>query len=252
MALLRPEVLGIGNRTENWKTAYHLAPFFEDRAICLARKLGETEAKRPDEVTLELYWKGARDWLAGSENKQEREERKRLLLESYRRLMEKLDLRNRMKRYDDFRNLHDRNYEIPPEGYELRSRGSKASPKGPAERLLDNLVNTEIDIVLESPGHLYIGEAKSESGFHASAKLVLVHQLVRQYVMAKTLVDVTGCGKKVVPFVVTKESWQNRECDGNCEKPPGRPTQVHFMIKQCWMKAKNCLAWRDLKQMVPE
>ena len=31
---------------------------------------------------------------------------------------------------------------------------------------------------------------------------MLVHQLVRQHVLAKVLIDVLGCGREVIPFVV--------------------------------------------------
>ena len=55
-------VLGIENRTENWKTTCCLSPFFGDRAVALARRLGEPPATPPADVKLELYWKGVRDW----------------------------------------------------------------------------------------------------------------------------------------------------------------------------------------------
>ena len=217
-------VLGIDNRTENWKTARCLWPFFVDRAACwaLARRLGEAQATPTTEVNLELYWKGVRDWCAGR-NKPQCEER---LVESCRQQFQ--DLRQRIQRYGHFRDPRD------GEGnYELLSEKHRS-------KLVTNLLNTEIDIVLESPRRLYIGEAKSESSFHASGKLVLVHQLVRQYVMAKVLVDVLECGREVVPFVVV-DSTRARKSH-----------QVQFMVAQGWMSQENCLTWNALHTMAEE
>ncbi len=227
-------VLGIENRTENWKTAFCLRPFFGDRAIRLARELGEPRATPTAEVTLELFWKGARDWRAGG-NKEEREEQ---LVESCRKLEIFRKLRQRIECYGHFRDLCDDNYELLSEEH--------------TARLVNNLVNTEIDIVLESPGRLYIGEAKFKSGFHADGKLVLVHQLVRQYVMATVLVDVLGCDRQVVPFVVTEGTGEDPEHKGDAGNPPGQQHQIQFMIDQDWMSASNCLTWDDLATMASE
>ena len=210
-------VLGIENRTENWKTARSLRPFFNERAIRIARELGEPQATPAAEVSLELYWKGVRDWCKGK-NKPEREAQ---LVGSCRKLFP--DLLQRIDGYGHFRDLSDGNYEISSDTYR--------------SRLVTNLVNTEIDIVLESPGRLYIGEAKSESNFHANGKLMLVHQLVRQYVMASVLVDVLQSSREVVPFVVVNGTWEPRS------------HQVQFMIAQRWMRKENCLNWHVLEAM---
>ena len=67
--------------------------------------------------------------------------------------------------------------------------------KGHIRILCNNLFYPEIDVVLESPGFLYIGEAKYESGFSTDAPYLLVHQLVREYVMASVLLDRIGSVK---------------------------------------------------------
>ena len=59
MTRVQRRVLGIRNRTENWKTARHLSQFFGDRAFLLAQELGEPQGTEPADVALELYWKGA-------------------------------------------------------------------------------------------------------------------------------------------------------------------------------------------------
>ena len=227
-------VLGIENRTENWKTARCLWPFFGDLSVRLARELGEPGATPAADVKLELYWKGVRDWCAGKDKR----ECEKQLVESSRRLFRDLHLRQRIERYGRFRDLCADNYEVSSEDQRAL--------------LVNNLVNTEIDIVLESPGHLYIGEAKYKSGFHANGKLVLVHQLVRQYVMANVLVDVLGCDRQVVPFVVTEGTGGTSRPTGNAGDPAGRPHQVQFMVEQGWMNEDNCLTWTALAAMASE
>ena len=103
------------------------------------------------------------------------------------------------------------------------------------------MTNTEIDIVLETPERLYIGEAKFKSGFNANGSLVLVHQFVRQYVMATVLLDVLGCTRKVVPFVVTERPYpaDSTRC----------PHQVKFVVRQGWMDDTHILTWEILAKL---
>ena len=225
-------VLGIENRTENWKTARSLALFFGDRAARLAGRLGEPQTTPVADVKLELYWKGVRDWLSGG-NKDEAEDQ---LVRSCRRLFP--DLRKQIERYGGFRDLRDGNYEVSSE--------NQRTP------LRNNLANTEIDIVLESPRRLYIGEAKYKSGFHADGNLVLVHQLVRQYVTAKVLVDVLGWDKEIVPFVVVDASGRGPGPERDAWGSDRWPHQVRFMVEQGWMHTGNCLTWDALATMASE
>ena len=46
-------------------------------------------------------------------------------------------------------------------------------------------------------------EAKSLSSFDGDGSLVLVHQLIRQYMMATVLLDVLACSREIGPFVIT-------------------------------------------------
>ena len=62
-------ILGIENRTENWKTARHFAPFFKSAsaraalANRLLRPYEESESDAVKAVKMELYWKGMRDYI---------------------------------------------------------------------------------------------------------------------------------------------------------------------------------------------
>lgn len=104
-------------------------------------------------------------------------------------------------------------------------------------RLGNNLVNAEIDIVLETPNFLFIGETKLESGLGYGGSDVLVHQLIRQNVMAWILICERSDNRKVVPFIVRRE-------------PEGREQlQVEFMKKQGWLPKGNVLSWEEIASL---
>ena len=214
-------ILGINNRTENWKTARYFAPFFESASAraALANRLlepfGECESGT---VKMELYWKGMRDYIHQLNKKNEPAPQN--LRERYIDLFP--DLRECIGKFEGLRQPEPFNYDGSPEN---------------KKRLYNNLKNTEIDIILQTPRHLFIGEAKDQSGFGADGSLILVHQLIRQYVMASILVDCLGSEKKVVPFIV-----------GNPERIK-RSAQVEFMIRQRWLDETNILSWDCIKRI---
>ncbi len=238
------KTLGIENRTENWKTASHFAPFFLDSGIRLrlAIQMGEPEESQPCDVYIELFWKGMRDYLnseAGRKDSDDRDFAKR-----YERLfIEELDLRKDLEEFIEERrgqagkpnmqDLQDWNYRV--------SVPTRAGKSGQAV-LGSNLYETEVDIVLGTPSHLFIGEAKVESKLDAKSQYVLVHQLIREYVMARILVDRLVCEdkitpKKVIPFVV-RNNLTGRE-----------QVQVDFMMKQGWLREENVLTWDCIKRL---
>lgn len=206
-------ILKIENRTENWKTAYEFAPLFRDAEG--RNRFAEQLLSKPvkSEVSLELFWFGMRDYVhecpeAGDPDS---------LAERYGRLFP--DLRKQADGFGQFNKMAERHYDV----------ADKA-------KLASNLLHTEIDIVLESQRHLFIGEAKDESNFGADGRNVLVHQLVRQYVMAAILLDLKGSKKQIVPFVVGEGKDQLR-----------RIKQVEFTIAQKWMRKENVLGWDDMR-----
>lgn len=73
-------ILGIPNRTENWKTAESFAPFFEDCSARirlvdrLLKPLGNPDRAQGNAIKIELFWKGVRDYINQSENENELEE----------------------------------------------------------------------------------------------------------------------------------------------------------------------------------
>lgn len=210
-------ILGISNRTENWKTARHFAPFLDHGAKRLAEHLIRKRVQ--SNVRLELYWKGMRDFLKTKKDKGQW----------------KIEIGDRVRNSELFGNLREvvSGFRVAglPGFRKLKDRNYNTSD---TERLYRNLYNTEIDIVLESRHALFIGEAKGEMSLGADSRLVLVHQLIRQYVMANILVELTGTPKRVIPFVV------------GCNE---RQHQVQFMLEQGWMKKCHILQWDHIKRV---
>lgn len=212
-------ILGIVNRTENWKTASSFAPLLPDLGHLLARRLGDQQNTCSGTVPLELYWKGVRDYFDCHGGRKKAFDDKDRISKIYVKLFS--NLRDQIINYGKFQDLKECNYDVSTE--ERR------------DIFVNNLYNTEIDIVLSSNNYLFIGEAKHEMKFHANSKLILVHQVMRQYVMARILVEYIGCKQRVVPFVV-----------GDDVASLKRQHQVIFMLQQGWMKEENVLAWNEI------
>ena len=213
-------ILGITNRTENWKTACYFAPLFGHGSVRVARRLLAEEKERaklhPGDVRLELFWYGMRDYF--DQEKLELKPEEERLANTYSRLFPLLQ--EKIQEFGKFR--------APKESYD----GSRKS------EVASNLFHTEVDIVLESPTHLFIGEAKHLSTFGASGKDILTHQLIRQYVMACILVELSGQSRRVVPFVV-----------GDSRAYLEKTLQVQFMLEQGWMRETNILEWSKIEEL---
>ncbi len=223
-------ILGIKNRTENWKTARYFVPFFADEAarLRLARKLGAPEETKRGEVHIELFWKGIRDHLH-CQAKQEKRAYKDYFPE----------LANHYTK--NFGGLLEKINGFPPGSLKFKEpkpRNYNVSHEDFKNGLGNNLVNTEIDIVLETPHHLFIGEAKEEARLDGAGDLVLVHQLIRQYVMAKILMEVRCSrglcrNKEIVPFLVgDKKRLDNLK----------NALQVKFMMEKYGLMERNVLS----------
>lgn len=171
----KPGILDICNRTENWKTARYFAPYFGQGANRLAERLNGDPIE--SNVRLELYWKGLRDFLTKEEDKEKW----------------KIEIADRYRNSELFGNLKERvsGFRVSGRSGFRKLRPGNYDPSN-SEGIYRNLYNTEIDIVLESRHSLFIGEAKGEMSLGADGRRVLVHQLIRQYVMANFLVDLTG------------------------------------------------------------
>ena len=225
-------ILGITSRTENWKTAQKFAPFFtcESARARLAQHLGEPKSTTGGKIHIELFWKGGRDYIKQSDKVTDQDFACR-----HNRMFSQL--RSDIKEFSDSQ-LSNRQLRLPNKWNYDVCVGDKVG------KLYNNLRNTEIDIVLESPSHLFIGEAKGEMPLGRNGDLVLVHQLIRQYVMTKILLSfrvAEGCSKKkVIPFVVgDKDRLSSLE----------NSAQVRFMIHKDWLEKKNVLSWHQIDEL---
>ena len=210
-------ILGIENRTENWKTAVHFSPLFHGKCGRFAEKLGAIPVPESGDIKIELFWKGMRDFF--NRESLSREDLVLRAVDLYDRNFS--NLRQEVIAFQEFRDLKEDHYTSTPET---------------ASRLMNSLLGTEVDVVLAPPKHLFIGEVKHESTFGADGKLVLVHQLMRQYVTATILMQLSGENKAVIPFVV-----------GDRVEYLKKTSQVRFMINQCWLKETNVLDWEQVK-----
>ena len=212
-------ILGINNRTENWKTVQHFHGLSDAAKVDLVRRLGEPKGTAADQVSLELFWCGVRDHE--KEHGVDSEKLIRIYEERFGKLREQIAGRDYTPRLQLNK---DRNYQ----------------PRTMADydRLVSNVKNTEVDIALETPGCIFIGEAKYESPLDANSKYVLVHQLIRQYVTISILVDLVGRHKRVVPFVVTEDEESLRNSG-----------QVAFMVRREWLAKGNVLTWGDINDI---
>ena len=215
-------IMGIKSRTENWKTAVCFSPLFGEKSCRLAELLGAEPKLRPADVKLELFWLGMRDYLHKCEQKQGGTIQ--VFVDLYNAHF--ANLRSEVERFGEFQSLKRDNYDV--------STGEQRA------NLFSHLRNTEVDIVLETPDYLFVGEAKHEMSFGANGNLVLVHQLIRQYVMATILVEMAKEQPKkgVIPFVV-----------GGKTENLKRTCQVRFMIGQGWLLERNVLGWDEIRSL---
>ena len=222
------DILGFKNRTENWKTAREFLPFFKngDAKVSLVQRLvGRRYDVSSKQINLELFWFGVRDYIDykvqlchdSNEQTKVRESLKCKILAASNEVLP--DVKNAIENFNS-KLLHK----------------SKSYNPGPEDQdsLFNNLFHTEIDIVVETPDHLCIGEAKWETNeFGSYGEAVLVHQLIRQYVMAEVLLKAIGRNLCVVPFVVLKNKDNRRR-------------QLRFM-KANYMCECNVLDWECIR-----
>ena len=217
-------ILGIKNRTENWRTASVLSPLVEKPGarISLASHLvGSREQLGEEKPEFELFWPGMRDYMNQRKHRRDPDYVDRVF-DYYRDCFR--NLRQEIESFSGFYPLKAHNYIVKEEC---------------KQKLYGNLYHTEVDVVLQTQNHLCIGEAKYGQTLRADSKHVLVHQFIRQYVMARILVELIGSKKRVVPFVIgdSRDSLMNTN-------------QVKFMIEMKYLSERNVLSWNKLSEIL--
>ena len=227
-------ILEIKNRTENWKTAQSFVPLYGANSVRLARRLlGPDPTLEPGSVRLELFWKGVRDYIDGQNESLPKGMKKSIkdYKDDFKAAFERHfgDLRAAIKEHGRLKTPNPWNYTV---------NGDLKDGTSAKSKLASNLNGIEIDIVLETPEHLLIGEAKDESKLGTKGGQVLVHQLIGEYVQATILLDVLKVEKQVMPFIV---------CDDKAAIM--RNGQIQFMLWKGWLKEGNILTWDDIEAL---
>ena len=223
-------ILGIENRTENWKTVQHFHGLTRKEKVGLVRGLlGNQEIGDDVDIKINLFWYGFRDYIAKCKDEGKPLPTKEQAGKIYGDLFG--DLRNDVS---DFQAPeHPRSFTgLQPHNY--------CSAEDYFQELFENLGHTEIDIVIQCGKQLILGEAKSESPLDANSRYVLVHQLIRQHVMARTLVQVIGADLEIFHFLVG---------DADRVQSLRNTVQVKFMTHKCWLKPENVLSWEQVAQL---
>lgn len=232
-------IVGIRNRTENWKTASTLAPLIafnrqnELANMLISNATSSQSSFGRDEVRIELFWKGFRDLWKQQSKSLDKQAMIHTAADRYKRLFP--SLRTKIEEYNEWAALNNQ-----PK-LNLYKDCNYVCLDSEEATLYDNLLNTEIDVVMSAPGFLLIGEAKYEQTFGAASRHMLTHQLVRQYVMASIVLDIveenqTTNRAKVIPFII-----------GDNAKATA---QVKLMHHLNFLLLSNIITWNELERLV--
>ena len=213
-------ILGIENRTENWKTARTLVKILNQKKEneFATEIINNTEGQKvkvaQGDVRLELFWKGFRDLVNAGDSE-------RLKTQA-------------IDKYNDFKGIGRtiRNY-----GLHVSNDNYETSASDFESRLFNNLRSTEIDIVITSNRYILIGEAKCDEDLGADSRLFLTHQLIRQYIKTDIICKIMGAEVKIIPFIVCKD----------IEKVKNK-SQVKLMIEKFGLDPRNIFHWNDLNK----
>ncbi len=235
-------ILGIENRTENWKTVQHFYGLSGNARACLARHivakhLGSDSAKLGvdfEDVAIGLFWYGMRDYVhqCDRDRKELEADFANIYVQKFPKLRDDLGiLRQRLPyRFLEMKPYH---YALPESTYQ--------------SKLYNNLTSTEVDVVLETSDYLLIGECKHESDLGVNPDYILVHQVIRQYVMARILANYISLSaevdvkeKEVIPFIVG---------DGDKLGSIRNSTQIRFMTEVGWLREGNILDWNQVSDI---
>lgn len=228
-------IIGINNRTENWKTAETLGPLItREKQNHLANLLIDANHSSfdSDEVVMQFFWKGFRDHWNERSRQCSKDDMVNETAVIYNRLFP--NLRNEIEAYNkDEKVSRNKRLRLTEANYVCLNSDMQSK-----KRLFANVSNTEIDVVLEAPGFLLIGEVKAEQTFGAASKHILVHQLIRQYVMASIVLEMRAERKdfKLIPFVIGDNTKQT--------------AQVACMRYLGYLPEANIITWEELKKYI--
>lgn len=153
--------------------------FYNPRLAPKALYILGLEKEEIDNLQVELFWKGFRDYALQHEDCREK------FLQAYKKLIPAVREAVKGTR------LH------------LREAFYSSSDR---DKIFNELRNTEIDVTIFHREKIYVGEAKRKEKLGFNGRNILAHQLVRQRVMVKVLQALTGDRRELVQFIICDRS----------------------------------------------
>lgn len=219
----------IVNKSENWRIA---KLFINGSGEKVAKSIAEKvllNCNLPNSTSIEyeLFWKGYRDYCDHIDGKGRNVDIKDRALQVYNAKFKSLraEIEKYNASYFPRLNLDDcgRNYTVSSESIDDFFR---------------NLYNTEIDIVIRAGDCFLIGEVKHTQSFSADSGHILVHQLLRQYVVASIILEEISRMEskkfRVIPFIIA---------DGNAKNTG----QIKLLQHLGWLNEKNIFSWSSFE-----
>ena len=243
--------LGYENRSENAMTSKHFQWLDDSNCWGLVtgklKQLGGLEDHPESSTKGQIFAHPWRDYLNHEASEAKKENKYSSLKKARLEIKQKADSRIVEIYEQEFSDLQGKVFEFKGFDHKYLKRDKNYNLKENSGQLLTNVHNTELDVLIADDYNVYVGEAKGEMRPNASAtERMLVHQLVRGYVVVKTWIEYRGLKRpdgnamSVVPFIVAKDE-DFASLMGN--------NQVQFMIKRCWLKAEHVLDWGKIKEL---
>lgn len=243
--------LGYTNRSENALTSEHFQCFDDNNNWDLVTgkliQLGGLEEHPKSSTKGQIFAHPWRDYLYHEASEAKDDNQFSSLKKAHRQIKQNADSRIVEIYEQEFSDLQDRVFEFERFDHKYLKLSKSYNLKDNSLQLCTNVHNTELDVLIADDYNVYVGEAKSEMRPNASAtERMLVHQLVRGYVVVKTWIEYRGLKRpdgnamSVVPFIVANKK-DIQSLMGN--------NQVQFMIKRCWLRAEHVLDWDTIKEL---
>jgi len=221
-------MFGVENRSENWRLA---KAFIDKKDNFLEYKIADIvlsncNQKISGQLSYEFFWTGFRDYCHSVSIAKKNSALGFRVVDYYQKTFS--NLLDNIHQYNITENNPKLKLNNPEINYVVNEETKNI--------FLNNLYYTEVDIIIRAGSNLLIGEVKSTQTFGSNSKHVLVHQLLRQYIMVSTLVNEKqfqekhNCIFTIIPFVIA-----NRNAE--------RTAQVKIMKNLGWLVRGNVLNW---------
>ena len=183
--------LGYENRSENAMTSKHFQWFDDsncwDLVTGILKQLRGLEDHPESSTKGQIFAHPWRDYLHQEASEAKKENKYSSLKKARLEIKQKADSRIVEIYEQEFSDLQGKVFEFKGFDHKYLKWDKNYNLKENSGQLLTNVHNTELDVLIADDYNVYVGEAKGEMRPNASAtERMLVHQLVRGYVVVKT------------------------------------------------------------------